>query len=134
MAEIPPVIPPQFLPNCNCFGSTPMPFHPRFSALSDIDLDICEIIALALIAGVGSLDYNAINVVFTVTKCFLCMTPRQKREYEIWWVLYLTNCTTDDEMQTLINRIKGNHTVDEIKAALTGLRSFSWDYATCGDI
>lgn len=122
---------------CNCFGSKPQDFHPPFSHLSDLDLDICEIIALSLIGGAGTLDYNIINYAFEFTKCFQCMTPRQKREYEIWWVLYLTfptDCTTDSEMQSLINKIKGQHTLEEIKAALTGLRAYSWDYADCTDL
>lgn len=138
---VPIVIPSIDPQNCDCFGSTPQTFHPPFSKLSDIDLDICEIIALSLLGGAGSLDYNVIKNAFTVTACFRCMTPRQRREYEIWWVLYLvgpppnyTPCASSDTIMSLINTIKAKQTPDAIAAALTGLRAYVWDYADCLDI
>lgn len=140
--DSPPIIVPSLNPRlCDCFGSRPEDFHPPFSRLSDLDLDICEIIALSLLGGAGSLDYNVIKLAFTATECFRCMTARQRREYEIWWVLYLvgapptfTPCATSEQVMSLINTIKSKQTPNAIAAALTGLRGSIWDYADCGDI
>lgn len=141
MPIVPPTqeVPPDFqifVPPCDCPGSQTLPFIPKFESLSDEDLDICEIIALSILGG-ASLTWDSIRYAFTLTKCFQCLSARRRREFEIWWVLYLTSpapCVTSDEMKTLINTIRTKTTLNEREAALTGLRSYVWDYADCNDI
>lgn len=108
-------------------------FHPPFSQLSDDDLDTMELIALSVLAGVP-MNYNSIQLVIDGTACYRQMTPRQRREMEIWWVLYLTNCTTDAAMRAVLRNINSKTTLDERRAALTALRVVVWDYAECADI
>lgn len=109
------------------------PFHPKFESLSDDDLDTCELIALSILMGIP-MTMASLDPVLEATSCFRSMTPRARREYEIWWVLYLTGCTTDAVMRRLINTVNQKTTRDERQAALTAFRTSVWDYAECADI
>lgn len=113
-------------------------------ALSDDDLDSAEIIALLLIIG-APLDptlplntgMNRLILEFTklITECFQHMTKRQKREYEVWWVLYLAQgCVTDEDMRRTFRQFSSLTTKDERAALLTGMRTTAWDFANCSDI
>lgn len=110
--------------------------------MADEDLDICEIIALMILTGapfdprqpLTGLNELMLRFLTAQTACFTQMSRRAQREYEVWWVLYLAGCVTDDEMRRIIGQIKVQTTDDQRKAMLTGLRSTVWDYATCGDL
>lgn len=126
-----------------CVSHSPA-FHPKFESLSDDDLDAAEIIALMLVMG-APFDPNApvntgtnrliLEWTKRLTECFQHMTKRQKREYEVWWVLYLAaGCVTDDTMRRAFRQFSSLTNRDERAAMLTGLRSTAWDYATCADV
>lgn len=126
-----------------CVATSPA-FHPKFEALSNEDLDVCEILALLLIAGAPidptlpvntGLNRLLLSFLKWSTECFQHMSARQKREYEAWWVLYLqAGCVTDEQMRRTIRQFNALVNTDERQAMLTGLRALTWDYATCGDL
>lgn len=115
-----------------CIPRSPA-FHPKFEQLSNDDLDTCELIALSILLGVPQ-NWNSLELFLNATACFRSMTPRARREYEVWWVLYLTNCTTDAQMRAVIRQINAKTTLDERRAALTAARTVVWDYAQCSDL
>lgn len=116
-----------------CVSHSPA-YHPRFSELSDEDLDILETVAWAISAGQPlptSLTYANVQALLSFAACWFQMSKRQRRELVINQFVDLSGCATDDEIRKYLRDMKRFSTQDQREAALDFARYEGLVHQTC---
>lgn len=110
---------------CSCSGKSPA-YTPKMSSFSDADLDCLELLYLAIVNGISPSNelpsYAAIQTLFEPCSCWICMSPRQRKERMVAKMLDMSECWSTSALRAILRLIQAKMTPAQRQAALDCLR------------
>lgn len=129
-----------FLPRsseCSCSGKSPA-YTPKLSSMSDLDLECLELLFLSITNGVIPTttlpSYEAVQELFSPCSCWICMSPRQRKERIVSKMINMSACWTVEELRSILRLIQAKTTPAQRQAALDCLRYSEITSVNCNTI